>query len=52
MDETDVFDKCTSYDFYEPVDTSRICAEFLKEHMWDHVQENLSDDVIDWINLA
>ncbi|XP_076685887.1 thyroid adenoma-associated protein homolog [Andrena cerasifolii] len=50
MDETDVFDKCTSYDFYEPVDTSRICAEFLKEHMWHHVQENLSDDVIDWIN--
>ncbi|XP_053978805.1 thyroid adenoma-associated protein [Hylaeus volcanicus] len=50
MDETDVFNKCTNYDFYEPVETSRICAKFLMEHMSDYVDNVLSDDIVEWIN--
>ncbi|XP_076629490.1 thyroid adenoma-associated protein homolog isoform X1 [Colletes latitarsis] len=51
MDETDVFNKCTNYDFYEPVEMSRVCAKFLLEHMNDSVDNVLSDDIIEWINF-
>ncbi|XP_076752598.1 thyroid adenoma-associated protein homolog [Xylocopa sonorina] len=50
MDETDVFNKCTNYDFFEPVELSRICIEFLRENMQRYIDNRLPDDVIDWVN--
>ncbi|XP_017767432.1 PREDICTED: thyroid adenoma-associated protein homolog [Eufriesea mexicana] len=50
MDDTDVFNKCTNYDFFEPVEVSRICAEFLIDNMKCYMDISLSDDSIDWIN--
>lgn len=50
MDDTDVFNKCTNYDFYEPVEMSRICAKFLTERMESSLNNVLSDDIIEWIN--
>ncbi|KAK1119163.1 hypothetical protein K0M31_013659 [Melipona bicolor] len=50
MDDTDVFNKCTNYDFFEPVEVSRICAEFLIENMKPYMDIILPDETIDWIN--
>nr|XP_012149021.1 PREDICTED: thyroid adenoma-associated protein homolog [Megachile rotundata] len=50
MDETDVFDKCTNYDFFEPLEISRICVEFLMRYMKSYLNSVLPDHVIDWIN--
>ncbi|CAL7943054.1 unnamed protein product [Xylocopa violacea] len=50
MDDTDVFNKCTNYDFFEPVELSRICSEFLRKNMQCYIDNRLPDDVIDWVN--
>ena len=45
-----MFNKCTNYDFFEPVEVSRICAEFLIENMKPYMDIILPDETIDWIN--
>ncbi|XP_034189800.2 thyroid adenoma-associated protein homolog [Osmia lignaria lignaria] len=50
MDETDVFNKCTNYDFFEPLEISKICVEFLIRNMKSYLDNVLPDDVIDWVN--
>ncbi|XP_076246897.1 thyroid adenoma-associated protein homolog isoform X2 [Calliopsis andreniformis] len=50
MDETDVFDRCTNYDFFEPLELSKSCATFLTEHTYFFIDTVLSDCIIDWAN--
>ncbi|XP_076281120.1 thyroid adenoma-associated protein homolog [Lasioglossum baleicum] len=50
MDETDVFNKCTNYDFFEPVEVSKICMKLFTEHIKSFADNALSDDVIMWIS--
>ncbi|KOC70573.1 Thyroid adenoma-associated protein like protein [Habropoda laboriosa] len=50
MDDTDVFNKCINYDFFEPVEVSKTCAEFIIKNMKRHIDVVLGDDAIDWIN--
>nr|XP_033325395.1 thyroid adenoma-associated protein [Megalopta genalis] len=50
MDDTDVFNKCTNYDFFEPVEVSRTCVKFFSEHMGSFATNVLSDDILMWIS--
>ncbi|XP_024228458.1 thyroid adenoma-associated protein homolog [Bombus impatiens] len=50
MDDTDVFNKCTNYDFFEPLEVSRTCAEFLIKNMKCYIDIILPDDAINWVN--
>lgn len=45
-----VFNKCTNYEFFEPVEVSRICAEFLIKNTESYMDIILPDEDINWIN--
>lgn len=45
-----MFNKCTNYDFFEPLEVSRTCAEFLIKNMKCYIDITLPDDAINWVN--
>lgn len=45
-----MFNKCTNHDFFEPMEVSRICTEFLIKNMESYMDIILPDEDINWIN--
>ncbi|XP_031835838.1 thyroid adenoma-associated protein homolog [Nomia melanderi] len=50
MDDTDVFNKCTNYDFFEPVELSKACAKLFSEHLKSFADNALPEDILIWIS--
>lgn len=45
-----MFNKCTNYDFFEPVELSKACAKFFPEHLKSFADNALPEDILIWIS--